>query len=96
MAMKSPSHQFATTNPEPLSSSDATPYAAICVIARSGNAAGLRFGGDDITSSGGGKSLDAGDAFWIAIPQPGVPVYLTEIFAVGSVGDVVDTICKRY
>lgn len=97
--VKSPSHTFATTGPEPLSTTDSTPYAAICVISRkepTQNAGVIRVGGNDITATEGGKDLGApGDAFWFG-PAPGLSWKLTELFGAGSVGDVVDTICKQW
>jgi len=98
MSIKSPSHTFATTNPEPLSITDSTPYAAICVISRkepTPNTGVVRVGGDDISASEGGKDLDVGGAFWFG-PAEGLSWTLTELYGVGAVGDTVDTICKKW
>ena len=91
---KSPSHALVGTDAQPLSTTDTTGYAAICVINRKGNSGSMQCGGADITNDTGGKSLDQGDDFWFCIP--GRAIRLTEIYVAGTNGDDVDTICVPY
>lgn len=90
---QSPSHTFATTQPELFSTSDETEYAAILLIARPGNVATLQFGGPTITSAVGGMQLDASGVGAYLIAVPGKSVRLTQLFVAGQVGDSVDTVC---
>ena len=85
-----PSHTFATTDAEPLSSTDDTPYVAVFLVIEPTNAASCEFGTTPPTSNAEGDGditlSPAGLAnFWIAIP--GQPVKLTNLYAAGAIGD---------
>lgn len=88
----SPSHQFASTNPEPFSATDTTKYRLVEIIARPGNTATFQVGGPQITNTVGGEQLSPSGtkALWINM---GAPFTLRDIFVAGAVGEFADSIC---
>lgn len=94
--LQSPATTIAATNAaQRLSETDATPYAAICLVNRKGNSGSINAGGPQVLNGAGGKQLDQGDDFWFG-PAPGLQWRLTEIYVAGTSGDAVDTICKPW
>jgi hypothetical protein len=90
----SPSHALASTNAEQLSTTDDTPYAAIYVESRTGNSADVHTGGPEVTPTAGGHLMKPEGGFWFG-PASNIVYRLTQIYAAGANGDIIDTICIK-